>query len=200
MDRFKNFQELCRHAVEGRDFRIEMRSGKSNLAVMAPHGGAIEPGTDVLADAIAGTEHAFYAFKGKRIRNNTELHIASERFDEPRALAVARMAHTIITVHGCRGNGTEIYVGGLAADLAGDIIKALKKTGFAASGATRSSLAGVHRLNLCNRGRSRKGVQLELSSRLRRQLTATVTPWSAASHPFNRFVASIRHVLDRFPL
>ena len=73
MDRFKSYNDLCRHAVEGRDFIVETRRGASALAVMAPHGGSIEPGTDTLASAIAGCEHGYYAFKGVRDRNNADL-------------------------------------------------------------------------------------------------------------------------------
>ena len=39
-----NFAELTRFARPGRDFLIEHRNGTSGLAIMAPHGGGIEPG------------------------------------------------------------------------------------------------------------------------------------------------------------
>jgi len=55
MDRYESFDELCKHAIEGRDFRIRTASRPGQVAVIAPHGGGIEPGTSELAEAIAGT-------------------------------------------------------------------------------------------------------------------------------------------------
>ena len=45
MDKYRNFQELKRHEKEGTDYEICARKGSSGIAVMAPHGGGIEPGT-----------------------------------------------------------------------------------------------------------------------------------------------------------
>ncbi len=198
MDRFKNYRELCRHAAEGRDFIIEMRRGGSAVAVMAPHGGGIEPGTDTLAGAIAGSEHGYYAFKAVRARNNSELHIASERFDEPRALVLARQVRTVVTIHGCRGRREEVFIGGLAESLKICVLDSLQAAGFKAGGAPRASLGGIHRSNLCNRGQSGRGVQLELSEQLRHCLMDGGRHLSPGSDRFRSFVAAVRWALVRF--
>lgn len=198
MNRIVSFKQLCRQASEGLDFVVEMRGGRSALAVMAPHGGRIEPGTDLLADAIAGREHGYYAFKGLRKLNNAALHLASERFDEPRALRMAGKVHSVITVHGCRGMRPVVYAGGLAAGLKFEVIKSLKAAGFEAGESPSSSLAGVHRSNLCNRGRSGRGLQLELSQRLRHHLTDGHGSRPLPNNHFQGFVEAVRRVLDRF--
>ncbi len=66
------------------------RSGSSGILVMAPHGGGIEPGTGDIADGVAGQHHSFYCFKGIKKQGNRALHITSNRFDEPLAMAMVR--------------------------------------------------------------------------------------------------------------
>lgn len=167
-DRFKSFSELLHHAVAGVDFMVEMRNGTSGIVLMAPHGGGIEPGTDILADAIAGQDHAYYAFRGIRSTLNSGLHIASTRFDEPLAIDLASRSHTVITIHGCRAPGAVVYVGGRHDHLKREIVLSLKKRKIPANAAPKAALRGVHQRNLCNRGTRGKGVQLEISSELRR--------------------------------
>jgi phage replication-related protein YjqB (UPF0714/DUF867 family) len=53
------------------------------VAVIAPHGGGIEPGTSELATAIAGDDFSLYLFEGLKSAGNGELHITSTNFDEP---------------------------------------------------------------------------------------------------------------------
>lgn len=167
MDRFQNFSELKQYAKDSKDFIIEMRNGKSGFAIMAPHGGGIEPGTDAVADAIAGKDHFYYAFKGIRPKNNTPLHIASSRFDEPVAKGMVRQCHTIITIHGCRDATPVVYVGGKNDVLKNKVSLHLRNIEIPVQDAVRDSIRGVHPQNLCNRGKGGQGVQLEISSQLR---------------------------------
>jgi phage replication-related protein YjqB (UPF0714/DUF867 family) len=196
VDRYANFAELKRHAVQGRDFLIEVRHTASGVAVMAPHGGGIEPGTAVIAAAIAGRNHSYYAFKGIRSRYNGLLHIASERFDEPTAAAIVQSVHTVITIHGCRGIRSRVWVGGLDLSLKGKIIDRLNEIGFRADNSSNPALRGVHRKNLCNRGRRAKGVQLEISSGLRRELAGS-NHWRAVrrTEELKRFARAVRSAL-----
>lgn len=170
MDRFKSFAELKIHALAGRDYLIDLRYAKSGFAVMAPHGGGIEPGTALVADAIAGTDHSYYAFKGIRNKQNGQLHISSSRFDETQAMKLVRRSHTIITVHGCKGGKNLVYVGGRDTVLKKMVMAGLTLNGFKADGSPAISLKGLHPANLCNRGIRGRGVQLEITSALRRQL------------------------------
>ena len=54
MEKYFCYRDLKMHEVQDRDYRIDFRYGCSKIAVMAPHGGGIEPGTTEIADAVAG--------------------------------------------------------------------------------------------------------------------------------------------------
>ena len=170
MDRFPNYKTLRRHAKENRDYVVELRNGRTGLAVMAPHGGGIEPGTDIIAAAIAGADHAFYAFRGIRPSANAYLHITSERFDEPRALALVNKVQSVVTIHGCRHSRPAVFVGGMDLKFKDTVTFALQRAGFDVRRSDMPGLEGVHPRNLCNRGRRGKGIQLEISDTLRRRL------------------------------
>ena len=55
-DRYPNFEVLSLNETSGIDFRILARGARAGFAVIAPHGGGIEPGTSEIADAIAAEE------------------------------------------------------------------------------------------------------------------------------------------------
>lgn len=197
MDRYRSFAELARHEREGRDWRVRLRPGASAFAILAPHGGRIERGTSWLADAIAGAEHTFYAFEGLRRRANHRLHLTSNRFDEPRALAAVARARTVITVHGAAGAEAAVYAGGLDEALRERLLAALAGAGFDAAPDPSPTSQGRGATNICNRGRSGRGVQLELPVGMRRRLfdregAGTWRPNAAAA----RLAETVRAVLD----
>src|SRR5664279_5723233 len=85
MSGFSNFRELCLHREDGRDFQIRKKRRDSRVAIIAPHGGAIEPVTSKLAEATAGASFSWYCFEGLN-GNRGNLHITSSNFDEPQCL------------------------------------------------------------------------------------------------------------------
>jgi phage replication-related protein YjqB (UPF0714/DUF867 family) len=167
MDRYESFEELREHAIEGYDFRIRTVTRLCQNAVIAPHGGGIEPGTSELAEAVAGTAFSFYAFEGIRANNNRDLHITSTRFREPRCEALLAAAPVVITLHGEDSDDEAVFIGGLAHELLKAVGESLKAAGFGVERHANPALQGASRENLCNRGTRREGVQLELSSGLR---------------------------------
>src|SRR5918912_1062843 len=76
-DKYPNFEVLSRNETSGIDFRILVRQAAAAFAIVAPHGGGIEPGTSEIADAIAAEEFSFYAFEGLKSSGNGVLHITS---------------------------------------------------------------------------------------------------------------------------
>jgi phage replication-related protein YjqB (UPF0714/DUF867 family) len=44
-DIYKNFADLAAHEKENTDFRIRLVTRRDAAAIIAPHGGGIEPGT-----------------------------------------------------------------------------------------------------------------------------------------------------------
>jgi phage replication-related protein YjqB (UPF0714/DUF867 family) len=146
-----------------------MSRDPSRVAVLAPHGGGIEGRTSEIARLIAGDEHGLYLFEGLRTTGDNFdcLHLSSHRFDEPRALDLISGCDTVVAVHGYVAPGPDVLLGGLNEPLKREIAQALAKLGL-------SYLTDGHRFpgrdprNICNRGRSGEGVQLELSEGLRK--------------------------------
>jgi phage replication-related protein YjqB (UPF0714/DUF867 family) len=174
MDHYSSYAKLQQVDQEGKDYRIHVREGLSDIAVMAPHGGGIEPGTFEIADAVAGVEHYFYCFEGIKKSHNFELHLTSTHFDEDRALRVAESVQVVLAIHGSRETEEAVYLGGLDTNLKGKIHTALERTGFVVQESSRTTLQGHHPGNICNRGVSGAGVQLEISQGLRQRLFVTV--------------------------
>jgi phage replication-related protein YjqB (UPF0714/DUF867 family) len=195
-DRYISFAQLACHEREGQDYRRLVERHISHIAIVAPHGGGIEPGTSEVARALAGREFALYCFEGVRPSGNDELHITSHRFDEPTCIQLVGHAQTVVAIHGCAGQREAVYVGGLDRGLQAHLIAALRRAGFDAQ-AGDGDQAGRYVRNICNRGRSGRGVQLEVSRGLRlamfkglkrreREITTPV---------FDRFVNAVREVL-----
>ncbi len=163
----KSFKELADHEVEGRDYRIRVESRDPRVLIMAPHGGRIEPTTAEIAEAIAGMDFSFYSFEGSKADGNGVLHVESHLFDEPRALRAVEKADTIVTVHGQVDRKEEfVMVGGLDDGLRLEIQRQLETAGFQTRPPTEG-LMGTDPMNICNRGRRRQGVQLEISRKAR---------------------------------
>lgn len=198
MDTYQNFQQLRQNEKEGVDFRIRQRVvDDAQTVIVAPHGGGIEPGTSEIAEAIAGNDFSFYAFEGIKPGGNRDLHITSTRFDEPRCLKLVQTSERVVTIHGEESDASVVYVGGRDVRLRRRIGAALKKAGFVARAPRRSPLRGEDPRNICNRGISRKGVQLELSAGLRRMLFESLTRCGRQKRTarFDGFVSAIRSTL-----
>ena len=73
----------------------------------------------------------------------------------------------MVSVHGQIDQNEEfVMVGGLNASLRSEIIQQLETAGFQTRPPTEG-LMGTDPRNICNRGRSRRGVQLEVSRKVR---------------------------------
>jgi len=129
-DKYRCFKDLAANEVLGKDYQIECRrTHGSCVAVIAPHGGKIEPRTDEIAEAIAGSEFSLYCFKGL----NKGLHIASHAFDEETCVDLIADHTHVLSIHGWGEKGKRICVGGRDTEL----IIALKK-GLADNGGPAS--------------------------------------------------------------
>jgi phage replication-related protein YjqB (UPF0714/DUF867 family) len=167
---YRTFKELTDHEVEGQDFRIRIERRDPRVLIMAPHGGKIEPMTAEISEAIAGMDYSFYCLEGLKANGNGVLHIESHLFDEPRALQAVERADVVITVHGQLDQKHKfVMAGGLHAHLRLEIERQLESAGFQTRPPTEG-LMGTDPQNICNRGRSRQGVQLEVSRKVRDSL------------------------------
>ena len=164
-DLYDSYADLAAGEAEGVHYRIRVIERASPIAIVAPHGGRIEAGTSQTAALIAADLFSLYCFEG--LVAGRRLHITSARFDEPRALALVESSDIAIGVHGRadRGDHRTIWLGGLHESLRDAIGAALERAGFKTS--TDHHMQGKAPGNICNRGRLRAGVQLELPMSLR---------------------------------
>jgi phage replication-related protein YjqB (UPF0714/DUF867 family) len=184
-DSYRSFEDLARLHAEGVDYTVHVRPPqRSAAAIIAPHGGRIEGGTSAAARLIAGDDHGLYLFEGLRTANDNfdRLHLTSHWFDEPRCLALIGGCDTVIAVHGYAAPGPDVLLGGRDVVLKLQLARALAAAGLEV--ATDGHVyPGTDPRNICNRGRSGQGVQLELSAKLRR------------AHAWSALAAAVREVL-----
>ncbi len=169
-DEFLSYGDLAACYTEGVDYAVQvLHREQSRVAILAPHGGLIEGRTSQVARLIAGEQHRLYLFEGLRTSGDNFdcLHLASHRFDEPRALELIAVCDTVIAVHGYAARGPDVLLGGLNEALKLKIAEALEANGFTCQ-ADGHRFPGKDPRNICNRGRLGAGVQLELSEELRK--------------------------------
>ncbi len=165
---YPSFAVLLKHHIEGRDFTrvIEVRDG-ARVAVIAPHGGKIEPRTDGIAKALAGEDFSLYCFSALLPKSKANLHITSHRFDDPDCLKVVEQCKSVVTVHGWAKAGEGILIGGLDAKLRAGLAVVARSLKIETHTDVRG-LSGTDPKNICNRGKSGRGVQLEMTMALRK--------------------------------
>ncbi len=182
-DQYENFAQLAECETEGIDYRICVTDRESPIAIAAPHGGKIEPGTSQIAAAIAADTYSLYCFEGLvHKRRHRHLHIASERFDEPKGRRLVENSDIAVGVHGRSddGDGQTVWLGGLDDNLRDAIGDALERVGFKVK-TTGHRLPGRDPNNICNGGRWKAGAQLEIPRTLRAKLVADASCLQAFS-------------------
>jgi phage replication-related protein YjqB (UPF0714/DUF867 family) len=193
-DRYANFAALAAAECRGVTYQIRSVERASLVLIVAPHGGAIETGTSRIAEAIAGDDYSFYGFEGLvPDRAHRDLHITAVHFDEPLGCRLIAAADMVIAVHGRwdRNDPETVWLGGLDDPLRDAIGAALCVAGFAA-------LTSGHRFpgrqpeNLCNRGRRRAGVQLEIPTTVRDGLVSDAATFVAFSSAVRGALQSLR--------
>ena len=162
-DRYHNFEELSGHEHE---FQVTVLDRGSDVTIVAPHGGRIEPNTSDIAALIAGDLYNLFCFNGLKDGDNRDLHLTSHKFDHPRALALVSNAGVVVSVHGCSVKKPIVYLGGLDTALIKLISGQLTERRIT-NECSSPRLKGTHPHNICNRGRSNRGVQLEISRGVR---------------------------------
>jgi phage replication-related protein YjqB (UPF0714/DUF867 family) len=177
-------------------FRIRFRNSHSPVAIIAPHGGAIEPGTSEIADGIAGKNHSFYAFEGIKSNGNCNLHVTSTRFDEPRCVTLTSVSANAIAIHGERSDEKIVFMGGLDRETINRLRASLEKRGFRIE--RHPSLQGQDPANICNRTIRGMGVQLELSKGLRRSFFSSLSKngRQIKKDRFYEFVEAVRAAIS----
>ena len=165
-DTYFNFRELKHNEKLDEDYRISLFDVGSPITIIAPHGGKIEPKTSYITGSIARDKFNYYCFEGIKPNNNRCLHITSHNFDEPAALELIARSQTVVAVHASTDDKALVYPGGRDEELIGAMAKELKAAGIMVAN-RNSRYQGLDSNNICNRGASGRGAQLEISRGLR---------------------------------
>ena len=168
-DKYDSFADLeAGGEILDRDYNITVRERpQSGVLIVAPHGGSIEIGTTELAEVIAGDNYSLFAFNGLKLRGrNRDLHITSHHFDHPECVALAGRHAVVLGVHGCKGESSQLYVGGRDDELAALLTARLEAASLPVA-APGHKYPGRNPLNICNRGARARGAQLEFTLDLR---------------------------------
>ena len=168
-DRYSSFLELQDHETLDEDYTLSFRDAGSRVTIIAPHGGKIEPRTSDLVRRIAGEDYNFYCFEGIKEKDNACLHITSHRFDEPGAIKLVSKSELVVAVHACTGTAGLVHIGGLNKKVGRMIAKELQDCGIGVSN-DHPRFQGSNPDNICNRGATGIGVQLEVTRDLRDDL------------------------------
>lgn len=177
------------------DFKIIINDlADARIAIVAPHGGGIEPGTSELAREIAGRDMRLAIFEGIKKVNNASLHITSTNFDEPRCIEIIEKSDFVLTIHGEDSDKDITYIGGKDMYLRDFIKKALEDAGFKVGVHNNVNLQGISPVNICNRSKRGVGVQLEISEGLRKTFFQSLKSKGRdkPTEVFYRFVNAVR--------
>ncbi len=196
-DKYANYSALAKHQRIDSDYRIRYLDRGGRFAIVAPHGGGIEPGTSEIAEFLAGDYFSFYAFEGLKKNGNSDLHITSTNFDEVSCIKVIRNTDTVIAIHGRALTISAAYLGGLDIKLIDRLRQTLTSAGFIALTNDKPEFQGLSIHNICNKGKSGRGVQLELTRSLRETMFESLDTEGRATRlpPFYSFVSALTAAL-----
>ena len=197
-DKYRNFEQLAAAEEKGCDYLIRLENRGSSLLIVAPHAGAIEPGTSELVEAVAGEDLSFYVFEGIKPNGNRSLHITSTHFDEPMALELIEACEKAIAFHGEESAVEIVYIGGRDKKIRAFIKQSLAEAGFVTKIHDNRWLQGISPHNICNRCRTGEGLQLEISRGLRESLFRSLGS-DGRRYPtdkFDHFVRALRAGID----
>lgn len=196
-DYFGNFETLARRRREGVDYQITLLDRRSSTSVVAIHAGRIEAGTSEIAKFIAGDDLNLYLFEGitpepqwglrqsgsdfnshfftssERPEHNILMHITSEAFNEPSARELVARSSNCISVHGFFEEVRRpiACIGGRDVELRDSIVEVLREKKLPIrieSPCERFEGRSVR--NIVNTTMTGQGVQIEMSTGLRRLL------------------------------
>ena len=170
MDKYHSMKELQNETIENEDWEIITEDRDSNVTILAIHGGGIEPATTELARVIANDgQFNYFAFNGMRTKGNNELHVTSINYDNDIAMDLVKTSESAITIHGCLGEDEIAYIGGKDNLLKERIVEELSQIGIEGKEAP-SHMYGTQDNNIENCKKNGVGVQIELTSSLRKSL------------------------------
>ncbi|MDD4004965.1 MAG: poly-gamma-glutamate hydrolase family protein [Elusimicrobiaceae bacterium] len=188
-DKYGDFGGMAAENPEGIAYSVISENRGAPVTVFAPHGGLLEPGTDLIARECAGDSWNFYAFIALDSATARSLHVTAAHYDEPRALALARTSVIGLAMHDQRETGDVICLGGGNAGLRAETAEELKAAGFSVE-APCGRLPGVSPDNIVNRA-EKQGLQFEFSAGISKELETN-------SRERARFCSVLRQTVTRY--
>lgn len=193
-DTYKNFDELKTKEKINVDYKIETKITNSAVVIIAIHGGKIEKGTSEIARLLANKgKFNLYLFEGIKKDTNNSLHITSVNFDEKTGREIVQKSQQTISIHGCQGEESETYIGGLDLEAIKVFEKHLTTAGFVVN-TPKSELAAKNLKNIVNDNKRKMGVQLELSTALRNSFLKGVNAEKDLDKYVNALLAALQEL------
>ena len=169
-DYYASMTQLERETKEGIDWKKETRDQGNQVLIVAPHGDNIEQGTSELTKLLAQQGgYDYFSFEATRPFNNTQLHVTSTHYDDPTLHQMIEGRAATISIHGAKGDDQIVFLGGAKSDLRDAIQLQLESRGFAVQ-VPPEYLGGLNEDNFINKNENSTGVQLELTTALRKAL------------------------------
>lgn len=170
-EKYKCYPTLSEDLVEGIDYRRSFRQLNSPLALVAIHGGNIEPGTSEIVKVLAADNFSYYSFESLRPESDQSLHITSSKFNDPKCLEICCNSYYVISIHGCLGEYPGIFIGGRDTIGRKQLVHQFKNSGLLAM--KDRIFPGLHKSNPCNLGKFGIGLQLEVTRKIREDIVNT---------------------------
>ncbi|MBI4656668.1 MAG: poly-gamma-glutamate hydrolase family protein [Elusimicrobia bacterium] len=167
-DVYPDLKTLQINHVFGRDYSTEVYDRRSNVTILAIHGGQIEQGTSGIARRIADTGFNLYLFEGWLGKNSRRLHLTSSRFEDPPAIAMTTSSLLAVSIHGQADKGETVCIGGTNENIKQKIAGNLSMAGFKVEIPCKR-LPGKSPENIANKAK-KGGVQLEITLNLLEKL------------------------------
>ncbi|MGI2278247.1 poly-gamma-glutamate hydrolase family protein [Staphylococcus cohnii] len=167
-DYYKSMTELYNDTKEGIDWKKDTRDVGKSVLIVAPHGGNIEQGTSELTKLVANNgDFDYFSFEAIRPSNNTQLHVTSTNYDDATLHDMIQDRTATISIHGAQGEEQLVYLGGYQSPLRDAIQSQLERKGFVVK-IPPEYLGGLSNANFINKVEGSTGVQLELTTALRK--------------------------------
>ncbi len=167
-DYYKSMTELYNDTKEGIDWKKDTRDVGKSVLIVAPHGGNIEQGTSELTKLVANNgDFDYFSFEAIRPSNNTQLHVTSTNYDDATLHDMIQDRTATISIHGAQGEEQLVYLGGYQSPLRDAIQSQLERKGFVVK-IPPEYLSGLSNANFINKVEESTGVQLELTTALRK--------------------------------
>lgn len=195
-DKYRNFREMKKYESSN-SYRIDSRERDGGIIILAPQAGLISVGTSEICMAVAGNEHSYYLFEGLKDPEATDLRLNCISFDEPGCNDMLGRSEFALSIIGYESEESFIVINGRSEEGRFFIGRQLESAGFLNRKIQGEKPLSRHRKCVCNRTKSGKGIQVEISFGLLRNLFESQARMPLVPNDvFMRFCTALREAVD----